>query len=189
MSFWKCTKLRNGSNPSFTVGKIYKLDDSNDTIVGDRDVIFGKRCCHKDDGGTISWLRTLGYDFEEVKNMFDKDSLKTGMLVETKNGAIWMVLRDSIYEDILLRVNNDSSVEKRIKFTEITKDLRHKTNDFLTIVKVVRPQFFPDIFNLGTEIASSTVVYHREEPKELTVSQIEEILGYKIKVVADNEDK
>lgn len=189
MSFWKCTKLRDGPLPSFTVGKIYELNDSNDIIAGDGSYVFGKLISYKDVGGVISWLRELGYDFEEVNNMFDKDSLKTGMLVETKNGVIWMVLKNSIYEDILLRVNNDSSVEKRIKFTEITKDLRHKTNDFLTIVKVVRPQFFPDIFNLGAEIASSTVVYRREEPKELTVSQIEEILGYKIKVVASKEDK
>lgn len=189
MSFWKCTKLRGGPYPSFTVGKIYELDDSNNTIAGDGSYVFGEFTSHKDVGGTISWLRNLGYDFEEVEYMFDKDNLKTGMLVETKNGAIWMVLRNSIYENILLRVSKYTGDEKRIEFTEITKDLRHKTNDFLTIVKVVSPRLFPDIFNLGAEIASSTVVYHREEPKELTVSQIEEILGYKIKVVAEKEDK
>ena len=185
MSFWKCTRLRVGPNPSFTVGKIYKLDDFNDTIAGDGSHVFGKFTSHKDTGGVISWLKELGYDFEEVEDMFDKDSLKTGMIVKTKNNAIWMVLKDSIYGDILLRICDNVSVARRISLTEITKDLQHKNNDGLAIVKVAKPDFFPDIFDLETELSNSTVVYQRKEPKEITISEIEKILGYKIKIVKE----
>ena len=185
MSFWKCTGIPRNDTTSFTIGKIYELNEEKDAVKSNNGIFF--HGCFK--SNAIEFLMKVGYDFEEVKNMFNKDSLKTGMLVETKNGTIWVVLKDSIYGDILLRLTSSEIFElQAVRLEEITEDLQHKFNDIYTIVKAVKPLFPSYVLDPKKGIYNSIILYHREEPKKLTVSQIEEILGYKIKVVAEKEN-
>lgn len=187
MSKWRCVSRPDKESENFTVGKVYKLDDNTDELTGDSGYRYGQGHLHNGCGGTIAFLRSCMIKFEEVKDMFSRDDLETGMVVETKNGVAWIVFRNSIYSDMLLRLSNDNSTRRRISFTELKENLEHKLYDELSIVKVVKPDMFPGIFEPETDLKSGNIVYRREEPKELTVGQIEEILGYKIKVVADKE--
>ena len=119
--------------------------------------------------------------------MFGKSDLLNGMFVETANGEYWMVMKKSIYGDILVNLSDINGYRRFLDLHFFSDDLIHADSDN-TIVKVVKPEFFPDIFDPAEELSSSLVVYNREDIKELTVGQIEKILRYKIKIVKGEED-
>lgn len=125
-------------------------------------------------------------NFEEVdfggNNMFTKDNLKTGMRVVARNGNEYVVMKD--YETVNYGVGAILGVSgigfKSLK--NYNHDLTHATlgedND---IMKVLKPLYDNDVLSNNED--DFEVIWEREEAVELTVAQISEKLGYKVKVV------
>lgn len=112
-------------------------------------------------------------DYELVNADFTKSDLKDGMVVEFRDGGRRILLNGH------LMTNN--SVLDTYHFTE---DLQHQFDDF-TIDKVYTSNakfgmdYFKDMY--------LKLIWEREpEYKEMTVAEIEEKLGYKIKVISDD---
>jgi hypothetical protein len=101
-----------------------------------------------------------------------KNDLRTGMVVETRNGNRYLCFIES---------GTLNRFEGYLKLSGFDNDLNFKDypNDF-DIVKVYEPPLYnlKEVFD-EPELA----IWERKEPKELTVAEIEELLGYPIKVV------
>lgn len=178
---WKCTY---SSGDKWTRGKVY--EEVNGEVKSNYmtfSLYLGKDFCG-------SYIMTMdGYKFKEVTSMFGKSDLKTGMFVQTRNGEKWMVLRNSIYGDLLVSLERDKfgRSRSRVELSEYAEDMQHKGMGALDIMKVTSPNCYPDVFEAESELTSAMVVYQREELKELTVKQIEELLGYAVKIVKEGE--
>lgn len=175
---------------NFTVGKVYDLND-RDALTGDDGYTYGNNYLHSDCGGTIKWLAMYGIIMEEVKDVFTKNDLKTGMFAKTRNGEKWFVLRDSIYGDKLVSLEDRATRDYNyIRFERINDDLTcsiEKDHSY-DVVLVVFPGLYPELGNPDEELRTAPHVYERKEVKELTVAEIEKLLGYKVKVVSEEEE-
>jgi hypothetical protein len=110
---------------------------------------------------------------------FTKPNLKDGMVVETRDGYLYLVIGNRLHGKLLYGFLNDW-----------IDDLTNPASSDLDIVKVYT------VADGATDISSLfnyrnlTLIWERkEEPKhkEMTVEEIEKELGYKIKVIADND--
>ena len=187
MSKWKCISRPDNESRNFTVGKVYELDDVTDELIGDSGYRYGTKHVNADCDGTIAFLQGCKIMFEEVTSMFGKSDMKTGMFVQTRNKEKWMVMRDSIYGNILVSMEKDKFArsDSYVSIDSYNEDLTCKGNENWDIMLVTAPSIYPDVFDAKSEITHAMVVYKREEPKELTVKQIEELLGYAVKVVKE----
>lgn len=109
---------------------------------------------------------------------FTKADLEGGMVVELRNGERLLVTRE-------YWVGNYRCFD-RIIFSD---DLTHKNDEKLDVIKVFRvrdPRCLVEVFDDRT---LGLIWERKEEPDftEMTVAEIEEKLGYKIKVVGDKE--
>ena len=116
----------------------------------------------------------------EMKNL-TIDMLKTGDILVTEEGYGYcsgMLLKDTAIGNVIRwDVTEQSGVCWR---GENVEDAIAHT------VKVIRPNYIADFCGFNIE-SRGDVVWERKNVKELTVAKIEELLGYKIKVVADEE--
>lgn len=135
----------------------------------------------------IDWYREHKYTILEFSdflwsNEFTKDDLKDGMVVEYRSGDRCLVVRDHLL-----------SKEYCINMSDLGDDLKdiygYQEDD---IVKVYDADYtYVDEFEEVFDTDNLTLIWEREEEKkepdhkEMTVEEIEEKLGYKIKVVAD----
>lgn len=107
------------------------------------------------------------------RKSFTKSDIKDGMVVEFRDGDRRIVLNGH------LMTNNAV-----INTSHFTEDLQHQFDDF-TIDKV-----YTSNARFGTDYFKDEyldLIWEREpEYKEMTVSEIEEKLGYKIKVISDD---
>lgn len=112
-----------------------------------------------------------------------KSDLKTGMVVETRNGNKYLVLLD----------NPDAPNMNLINFKGGFLQLAFYDEDMIIqsagraydIMSVYTLQ--DSIYNLFKERRLRyKLLWERDEPKEMTIAEIEEVLGYKIKIVGDN---
>jgi len=117
-----------------------------------------------------------------------KADLKTGMRVRVKSGAIYIVLKDydtSLYghQKLVLVskdgfMNGDSYNEK----LECTDDVsRYYDIDLIYAC--------PGDSNITNHSMLGDLLWEREQVKEMTLKQIEDKLGYKIKIVDKKEEK
>jgi hypothetical protein len=111
-----------------------------------------------------------------------KSDLRTGMRVTLKNGRSFIVLLNfkHVYDkttDILLSSEGNTSWNCLSYYND---DLTHHDYDGDDIVKVEVPEHAYALFNKSYRYQC---VWERTEPKEMTVEEIQNILGYKIKVV------
>lgn len=189
MSKWRCVSIPGYFRSQFTIGKIYELDDNTDELVCDDGYCYGRNHQHDDCGGTIAWLKESNCVFEEAKDMFGKDNLKTGMLVKFRNGYIGLVmLNDAWGCSRIIEVNDDTgSASPFMFFYDDDLVFDNGKNKQYDIMEVRKSELCPDLSQVEKDFEQSSILWKREEPKELTVGQIEEILGYKIKVVANKE--
>ena len=114
-----------------------------------------------------------------------KQDLRTGMVVECKNGNVYQVFKDTAGSvigatDIFVGVHHDGW----LNFSAIDNNLIVNDNDGLTIMKVYNCNA---IWHLTKPYKYKTwnCVWEREEPKELTVAEIEKLLGYPVKIVKE----
>lgn len=111
-----------------------------------------------------------------------KKDLRTGHIVTLRSGNKYMVMlqaqTDTSNHDVL--VNNKGFIFLN-SFTEHLNDKRGKAFD---IMKVECVNGFVDLrMNIPDEQCET--VWEREEPKQMTVAEIEAILGYKVEIISD----
>ena len=107
-----------------------------------------------------------------------KQDLKTGMLVQVRNGNVYMLINDTF-----------ASNEGWMSLYSFDKDLNDREHNELDIMKVsiVLEDYFlmPKYWNEKT--LNNNLLWEREETKKMTVSEIqkelEEKLGYKIEII------
>lgn len=136
------------------------------------------------DGATITnWGVDRMYEilFEETRKEFAKADLKTGMVVETRDENRYFVLEQ---EGRIKVIDMDGSCLSEI-YDDLTAD--KKEDD---IMVVYQAPTFDDV----TEIAdlymkNGYVLWERQEPREMTLEEVEKELGYKIKIVGKCENR
>lgn len=183
---WKCVVAPCGSN-SFTVGKIYE-EDENRAITGDDRYIW--RRCSKE--SAVEWIHDEGcgaYKFEEVTDMFKKSDLKNGDVVQTENGEYFMYLTGGIYADTGTFAEVFCEETGWLDPKDYNEDLTERDAfPAFDIDKVFRPKWRGTV-PLSKRILEKeyVVVYERKEAtaKELSVAEIEKLLGYPVKIVKE----
>ena len=110
------------------------------------------------------------------------DDLKTGMIVKIRNGNSYIVMRDFIDDgDVLagLSCNNIIS-DTWISLSAYNKDMTHPTFPNIDIMSV----YASSVYSADTP---TRLLWERKEYKEVTMQEIEDMFGCKIKIV--EEDK
>ena len=103
--------------------------------------------------------------------MFTKNDLKSGMVVETREGNRYMVL-----EDRLIREGGF------LYFSDYYVDLSFQDNNVYDIMKVWKPT----IRSIkGMLEGPDNLIWVRRTPKEMTIKEIEVALGYPVKIVKE----
>lgn len=122
---------------------------------------------------------------EPVSVGFTKADLKDGMVVETKGGKRYVVMGDKFmdYNSYYPLTNYGDDLVPICYLSREFKEDKTIVKVYKSDAKFLRYYFDSDCLELIWE-------RKEEEPhKEMTVAEIEEKLGYKIKVVADKEEK
>ena len=120
-----------------------------------------------------------------------KSELKTGMLVELRNGELCMVFVNStsIYTektysatDVMVAINRKYEWHKMESFNE---DLTHcdpyYKNDIVKVMRVQHPYCFPNPKMEGYD--KTEIIWERKEKKRYTYAELREILGEEFEVV------
>ena len=116
-----------------------------------------------------------------------KSDLRTGMVVTTKDGDHFRVFLNTVtnlnpeINGVLIKIDHKNASWLDLK--SFNDDL--ESYGGYTIVKIEIPRILTDLVGLYNEIGKVTI-WEREEVKEITVAEIEKILGYKVKIVAEN---
>ena len=110
------------------------------------------------------------------------DDLKTGMIVETRDGDSYIVMRDFLGDvSILAGISDNKTISSKwIKMSIYTQDLNCSRIQSLDIMSVYSS--YP--CEIDTKMG---LLWKREEYKEVTMQEIEEKFGCKVKIV--EEDK
>lgn len=109
-----------------------------------------------------------------------KSDLRSGMVVETRNGRNYMV------SDFGGKLFGCGSSVAWVDFDRYTDSM--KINDEKEYRTDIMKVYAPSCIGLPNETFRSAMalIWEREEKRKLTVSQIEEILGYGIEIVAES---
>lgn len=126
----------------------------------------------------IGWVWTDEMIEGLVKASFTKSDLKTGMVVEYRNGSRRLVLRDyqGTGEDLLIG-------DRWSSFNFYNEDLTYSSGDKdYDIMKVyVAINYCDTLYLLDSKCCKCRVVWERKEIKEVTLEQIAEKFGVDVK--------
>lgn len=121
-----------------------------------------------------------------------KSDLRTGMIVTTREGKEYVFVKDFIIDDdytmkscedgILVNGQIPSWVNMRNYDDKLKAGINYESLD---IMKVEIPNHPYAFTNIPYNKKYRKLVWERKEPKKMTVSEIEAILGYKIEVVSE----
>lgn len=133
------------------------------------------------DGYINTWKQQQKKEVFNVKQ-FTKSNLKTGMIVKDMCNRYWIVLLNSQSEskealrDVLVAIDHNG-YNSLYSFNE---SLICDVDEFTIKEIYTAPTgaFFQECLK-----DSLFLIWKREEPKELTIEEIQEKLGYKIKIV------
>lgn len=152
------------------------------------DLNYGSKDFYKNEEYEIITFEEFMEEYMGMKKEFTKDMLKVGMLVEFKNDVRKVVMP---HKDGLYLMGCNSSYE----LYEFANDLTHKRGD--DIMKVYDLPTTNLYSHRSLECGDDNdgiysredrdLLWQREEVKELTVDEISELLGYKVKVVGSNK--
>ncbi len=134
--------------------------------------------------GKIVTISGFGYNSYQLKEIgfywtdemlepikFTKNDFQNLDVVILRNGD---KLLYTDYGNVFIDVTEENSNE--ISFlNDFSKDLKHKEYEQFDIIKVERPSY-------------STVYERKEEPKEVTMEELQKILGYEVKIIKKKED-
>ena len=105
-----------------------------------------------------------------------KSDLKTGMLAESRNGRYYLILvidGETVFANTTRKTSSDAYRE----------DLTNKHDSSFDIMRVYGPHGKTIDELISTPTIYRNLIWQREEPKEMTIEEIQDKLGYKIKVV------
>ena len=111
------------------------------------------------------------------------DDLKTGMMVMLENGQFFIVMRDFIedHNDIFAGLSNDVNIPNiYIHLSNYNNDMTSKTASWLDIMRVYQTYE-------GQIDIMSKLLWERKKYKEVTIKEIEEKFGCKVKIVGNKE--
>lgn len=118
-----------------------------------------------------------------------KSDLRSGDLVKTEEGNIYMVLLNTKTEyndkDILLNLETGNYIKLSLYDEYLTNTLYKDCS----IKEICSKDYVGDNFrknNLLKHIDNFYSTWKREDKKEMTISEIEKELGYPIKIVKEN---
>ena len=108
------------------------------------------------------------------------DDLKTGMIVTTRNGDSHIVMRDFVnVGDILASISdNDNITNSYIELSYYKQDMKNNILSGLDIMSVYTSY-------LHCIDIPKKLLWQREEYKEVTMKEIEEKFGCKVKIVGE----
>ena len=122
-----------------------------------------------------------------------KSDLKTGMIVKTRCGNYYRVFLDSItnasycgnIKDRLVQIEPNYGASW-IDLDFVDDDLIYNSslNSDYTIVEVLVSQISCDL--VKNHSLDAKVIWKREEVREMTMTELEEVLGYKVKIVKEH---
>lgn len=117
---------------------------------------------------------------EEEKQTMKKSDLKQGALVQMRNGNVYILIGDKLV---------DLSNGRYMCLEDIEEDLLKRFfNKELSVDKVFQSSDTSEGYR--RYIRKESIKWTWERPhKELTVGEIEKLLGYKVKIVKENEDE
>lgn len=126
--------------------------------------------------GISDWV--FSDDMLELDPGFTKADLKDGMIIEHRDGDLFIVLGDRI-----VAKNGYWTLDD---YNDDLTDRNHKGADIVNVYKT-KSGVLNDIDDVYNKDYLTLIWERKEEPeyKEMTVEEIEEKLGYKVKVVAD----
>lgn len=177
---WKCVGYTQDYEKLFTVGKTY-IEGDDGSIVNDQ----GYRYSSVDGESAPQWLREW-YKFEEVE-MNAKEYIKNGSFVKYR-GEWFIALVGGVYARGVLSQISDEDDDNY----HILKDVNDEEIEF---VCNARSEYYgiAEMIRMVAKDADAedlseyfNVEYEKKEVKEMTVGEIEAILGYKIKVVKED---
>lgn len=120
-----------------------------------------------------------------------KQDLKTGMRVRTRNGELYLVLKDCKtghygHQDLLFAsFCGDYNIGDDYNNDLICVDSNDTDEDFDIVEVYTAKSGFADIDVLDRTSLKS--IWKREEKKKMTVAEIEEKLGYEVEIVRETE--
>lgn len=118
------------------------------------------------------------------------NDLKTGMIVTCRNGREYTVIRDRVPDtftssDLFVRFcENDPSHNR---FDEYNNNLTARLNSEFDIVKIEKANHPYAFLNLNYGKHHRVTIWKEEKRKKLTVAEIENLLGYKVEIVSEEE--
>lgn len=112
-----------------------------------------------------------------------KSDLKTGMVVQTRTGDNFLVMSNPDCEDRDLICFSGSYMSLK----DYTDTLEYPNSDY-DIVKVFTIGRSISYILSEKDLLKFELIWERDEPKEMTVGEIEEELGFKIKIVGDRNE-
>lgn len=162
-----------GTIRRFTPGLNYEVEFDNHTLSPDTTNV-----------STECDYLMYGYQLEKVEEEYEmtlKD-LRSGMVVETRDGDRYLVLVDG--EDIHMMCGNGRTYMGRWEVTKVyNSDMTYALgNSDRDIMKV-----YPRTNNFYGVIIPHSPIWTRKETKEMTMEEIEGALGYPVKVVQTHE--
>lgn len=110
------------------------------------------------------------------------NDLKTGMIVKIRNGNSYIVMRDFIDEgDVLAGLSDSDNITNTwTSLSDYNKDMKHNQLPGIDIMSV----YTSYLYGIDTP---KKLLWKREEYKEVTMREIEEMFECKVKIV--EEDK
>ena len=117
-----------------------------------------------------------------------KSDLKTGMIATRRDGMEFVVFVDAINK----RINDSGTVFVNAskymwhKAENFNNDLTHSTNKYWDIVKVELASHPYNYMDLNYEENKRQLLWEREEVKEMTMKELEEHFGCKVKIVKEH---
>ena len=118
----------------------------------------------------------------------NKSDLRTGMVVKDKDGFVGVVLKNTSTVDGIKWFFDTDELSKINEWQELDKYYNENLttkNDFNaeTIVAIYQPDNFNDYTTMKA-YSENYLIWEREEPiKEVTMKDIEEKFGYKVKII------
>ena len=121
-----------------------------------------------------------------------KSDLRTGMIVTTREGKEYVFVKDFLVDDDYTMKSCEDGILVNGQIPSWTKMTHYDDKlkagigyESLDIMKVEIPNHPYAFANIPYNKKYRKLVWERKEPKKMTVSEIEAILGYKIEVVSE----
>lgn len=168
--------LVEGDHRFHTVGVSDDMLEFCGKTVTIADVDFLGRYLIEEDQKAYLWLGTMFSGYAE----FTLDDLETRMVIETRNGDRYLVLRDQ--KEIHVMCSDENYYTKLVggNYGNHNVEMRFLEDTDLDVMRV-----FPKVDTFDEVKTVNEPIWERKEPKKMTVAEIQKELGYEVEVIAD----